>query len=178
MAVAVCSLIWNPGAPGTGPQRVAYDSDGYHLVRFPYDPVGESYDPWKMHDAGNGLDEPAGELSTFPDPRSGLIWPSHDGWGTLSAMVFWAADPVPHEYRARFVRDPLGESTGYNSTATCDTSKTGGGQYKNYMWQMFVRPGTPVGLKISARAAGDKRIATPLMFAELKLAIQTEVVIP
>ncbi|MGX1657548.1 hypothetical protein ACWIGH_21685, partial [Streptomyces albidoflavus] len=106
MGVAVCSLKWE--AARTGSQRIVYDSDGYHLVRFPYEESEESYDPWGMHDPGKA----------YPDPESGLIVPSHDGWGILSALVFWAPDSRPVEYRARFVRDPLGSSTGYDSTAT------------------------------------------------------------
>lgn len=113
MGVAVCSLKWE--AARTGSQRIVYDSDGYHLVRFPYEESEESYDPWGMHDPGKA----------YPDPESGLIVPSHDGWGTVSALVFWAPDSRPVEYRARFVRDPLGSSTGYDSTATTDSAPTG-----------------------------------------------------
>lgn len=172
MGLAICSLKWE--AARTGAQKIVYDSDGYHLVRFPYEDAEESYDPWGMHDAAQG----GGEPSVFPDARSGLIWPSHDGWGTLSALAFWEADGRPAEYRARFVRDPLGGSTGYDSTATTDSAPTGGGQYRTYTWQMFVKRGTPVGFKISARAPGDVRTATPLMLAEFKLAIQSEVAVP
>ncbi|WFB06453.1 hypothetical protein LRS74_04885 [Streptomyces sp. LX-29] len=169
MAVAVCSLVWSAERSGPGSQRIVYDSDGYHLVRFPYGAVDEAYDPWKMHDPANG----GGRPSTFPDARSGLIWPSHHGWGVLSAMVFWASDSRPREYRARFVRNPL--SADYDSTATTDHATTSGGQYRTYLWQMFVHPGTPVGLKVSARGTGDARIRAPLTFAEFKLAIHTDV---
>ncbi|MBO1331909.1 hypothetical protein [Streptomyces sp. VRA16 Mangrove soil] len=170
MAVAVSSLKFE--AARTGAQKITYDSDGYHLVRFPYEATEESYDPWKMHDPSGG-----GGSSTYPDARSGLIWPSHDGWGMLSALVFWEPDDRATEYRARFVRDPLGLSTGYDSTATTDTPATGGGQYRSYLWQMFVHPGTPVGLKVSARRGGTN-IAVPIQMAEFKLAIHTEVIRP
>ncbi|OON82328.1 hypothetical protein [Streptomyces tsukubensis] len=171
MGVAVCSLKWE--AVRSGAQRIIYDSDGYHLVRFPYGEAEESYDPWKMHDPAGGDPAPA-----FPDAHSGLITPSHDGWGVLSALVFWEADSRPRDYRARFVRDPLGESTGYDSTATTDMVPTSGGQYRSYTWAMFVKRTTPVGLKISARGAGGAGVAAPLMLAEFKLAIHTDVITP
>ncbi|MFI1964659.1 hypothetical protein ACH429_11155 [Streptomyces pathocidini] len=174
MPVAVCSLKWELAVPGTGQQRISYDSDGYHLVRFPYDRSGESTDPWRMHDPGRG-----GEgASAFPDPRSGLIWPSHDGWGVLSAMVIWEADTRPTEYRARFVRDPLGQATGYDSTGTTDSARTGGRQFRTYTWQFFVKKGTPVGLKVTTRGTGDQRLAVPITLAEFKLAIHTDVLLP
>ncbi|GGX49886.1 hypothetical protein [Streptomyces fructofermentans] len=172
MSLVVCSLKWDAAHSGT--QKIRYDKDGYHLVRFPYTAGGESYDPWRMHDPSHG----ASTVSAFPDARSGLVWPSHDGWAVLSAMVFWTSDARAIEYRARFVRDPLGSSTGYDSTATADSAITRGGQYRTYLWQMFVTRGTPVGLKVSARGARDTRISTPLTLAEFKLAIHTDVKTP
>ncbi|MGY0487520.1 hypothetical protein [Streptomyces sp. WG-D5] len=170
MAVAVCSLKYEPTR--SGPQSVVYDDDGYHLVRFPYESTEESYDPWKMHDPAGG-----GGTSKYPDARSGLIWPSHDGWATLSALLFWGADTRATEYRARFVRDPLGIGTGYDSTATTDISPTGGGQFRSYTWQMFVHPGTPVGFKVSARTSASP-LKVPITLAEFKMAIHTDVIRP
>jgi hypothetical protein len=172
MSVVVTSLKWD--AEVSGAQKVAYDKDGYHLVRFPYGSAEseESYDPWHMHDPANGGTAP----SAFPDRRSGLIWPSHSGWGVLSAMVFWAADLRAVEYRARFVRDPLGTGKKSNdSTATTDSMITRGGQYRTFMWQMFVKPTVPLGLKISARSLKDGLVATPITLAEFKLAIHVDV---
>ncbi|MEI5521537.1 hypothetical protein WB401_22565 [Streptomyces brasiliscabiei] len=170
MSVVICSLKWEKAHSGT--QRLTYDPDGYHLVRFPYEKTEEAYDPWNMHDPANG----GATASKFPDPRSGLIWPSHDGWGVLSAMVFWEADPKTLEYRARFVRDPLSlTEKRYDSTATTDSAPTRGGQYRTFMWQMFVHQGMPLGLKTSARGSGDTRRATTLTLAEFKLAIYTDV---
>jgi hypothetical protein len=169
MPLAVVSLIWD-AKKSSGAQRVKYDDDGYYLVRFPYGEQ-ESYDPWNMHASRRG-----GDTSKFPDAHSGLIHPSHDGWGIVSAMVHWEKDGDPHEYRARFVRDPLGD--GYDSTATTDAAATGGGQYKTYVWQFFVYRDVPLGLKISARGKDDKKIATPLMHAQFKLAIHTDVITP
>ncbi|QEV17250.1 hypothetical protein [Streptomyces alboniger] len=172
MSVAICSLKWD--AAQHGPQAIRYDSDGYHLVRFPYGAEAESYDPWRMHDPAKGGTAPA----QFPHDRSGLIWPSHDGWGVLSALVFWQPDSRPAEYRFRFVRDPLGLTTGYDSTATTDSAPTRGSQFRSYVWQMFVHPDTPVGLKVTARGVGDVRLATPLTHAQFKLAIHTGVMTP
>ncbi|CBG74265.1 MULTISPECIES: hypothetical protein [Streptomyces] len=173
MSVVVCSLKWEKAHAGR--QRITYDSDGYHLVRFPYERTGESYDPWKMHDPANG----GAAASAFPDPRSGLIWPSHDGWGVLSAMVFWDADPKAVEYRARFVRDPLNlTQERYDSTGTTDSVSTRGGQYRTFLWQMFVHQGMPLGLKVTARGPRDTRRATALILAEFKLAIHTDVAEP
>ena len=172
MSVAICSLKYE--AARSGAQKITYDEDGYHLVRFPYAESEESYDPWKMHDAARG----GSRAAKFPEARSGLIWPSHDGWGVLSAMVFWEADTRALEYRSRFVRDPLNLSTHYDSTATNDSALTRGGQFRTYLWQMFVHPETPVGLKISARGLGDAKIHTPLVLAEFKLAIHTDVLTP
>ncbi|MFC7306881.1 hypothetical protein ACFQVC_21950 [Streptomyces monticola] len=169
MSLVICSLLWD--AAQAGKQQIVYDRDGYHLVRFPYTESQESYDPWKMHDPAHG----GGRPSKYPDARSGLIWPSHDGWGVVSALVFWGADSDPREYRARFVRDPLGTGDGPDSTATTDSAPTGGGQYRQYNWQMFVHPGTPVGFKVSARGRGDTKIKTPLVHAQFKLAIHTDV---
>ncbi|MFF7393817.1 hypothetical protein ACFZAE_35930 [Streptomyces scabiei] len=170
MSVVICSLKWEKAHSGT--QRITYDSDGYHLVRFPYEATEESYDPWKMHAPENG----GGTASKFPDPRSGLIWPSHDGWGVLSAMVFWEADARTLEYRTRFVRDPLNlTKKKYDSTGTTDSVRTRGGQYRTCVWQMFVHRGMPLGLKISARGSGDTRRTTAITLAEFKLAIHTDV---
>ncbi|MEU6994350.1 hypothetical protein ABZ953_27310 [Streptomyces sp. NPDC046465] len=172
MSVVICSLLWD--AARHGRQSIKYDSDGYHLVRFPYGEGDESYDPWRMHDPGKGSTRP----SKYPDARSGLIWPSHDGWGLLSAMVFWEPAAKPIEYRSRYVRDPLDLTTGYDSTATTDSAPTRGGQYRTYLWQLFVHPDTPLGLKISVRGVGDVKLATPLIHAQFKLAIHTDVKTP
>ncbi|MFD9442175.1 hypothetical protein [Streptomyces sp. NPDC060001] len=172
MSIVVCSLKWDASVLKT--RKPTYDSDGYHLVRFPYGSSGESYDPWKMHDPFHG----GSVASKFPDARSGLIWPSHEGWGVVSALVFWEADERAEEYRARFVRDPLNLSTGYDSTATTDIAPTRGGQYRSYMWQMFVTPGVPLGFKVSARGSRDTKVATPMTLAEFKLAIHTDVKTP
>ncbi|SDJ93688.1 hypothetical protein [Streptomyces indicus] len=166
MGIVICSLKFD--AAQDGPQKISYGKDGYHLVRFGYGSEQESYDPWGMH-------TPV-QCGAFPDSGSGIIVPSHDGWGVLSALVQWEADDEAKEYRARFVRHPLTDA--YDSTATTDSAATGGGQYRSYMWQMFVHKGTPLGLKISARGTGDSKLAVPLKHAQFKLAIHTDVLTP
>lgn len=155
VTVHVCSLI------DTKRQVVPVSSTDYYLVRFPYGSK-EAYDGQAMHQAA----QPDGVTSSYPDARSALIWPSRDGWGMLSAMVFWEAASAS-EYRARFIRDPLGLSTGYDSTATTDYPATPGGQYRTYHWQMFVHVGTPVAFAV--RHNGSSPVGITL--AEFKLAI-------
>jgi hypothetical protein len=134
------------------------DDGGYHIVRFPT--VGESYDPWGMHDPA----QPDGSLVTNwkTDDRSGLIWPSVAGWGTLTALLYWEAGDYS-ELRDRFVRDPLGA---YDSTATEHRPPSPGIQCFHKSHEMFVRPDVPVAL-LAAVNAGSCR----LTLAEFKLAI-------
>ncbi|GAA1766276.1 hypothetical protein [Streptomonospora arabica] len=158
MAVRVCSLIRsiNQTIPADG---------SYHLVRFPFGSEGpESYDAWGMHDACQPDDYAVTDWDT--DDRSGLIWPSMDGWGDLTAMVYWAPGGY-NETRDRFVRDPLNLSTGYDSTATEDEAPTPGGQYKHKCHGIFVHPGTPVGFMV--RVAGSQPV--DITHAQFKLAI-------
>lgn len=136
------------------------------MVRFPYGGADESWDPHNMHPAA----QPDGAKSSFPDQRSGLIWPSCSGWGTLTAMVFWAAGDAT-EYRAQFVRDPLSLTTGANSTATTDDVPTPGGQYRHYTHEMFVHANTPVAFVV--RHSSPRPMTITL--AEFKLAIEDNV---
>ncbi|PRY00715.1 hypothetical protein [Allonocardiopsis opalescens] len=156
MAVHVCSLILNE------PQSVPGDGE-YHIVRFPFG-GGESYDAHGMHQAA----QPDGHriADWRADDRAGLIWPAVGGWGSLTAMAYWA-DGSYTEVRDRFVRDPLGLSTGYDSTATEDRAASPGGQYAHKSHEMFVRPGTPIGFLVRHNAAG----ALDLTHAQFKLAI-------
>src|ERR1044072_8858907 len=119
-----------------------------------------------MHPAA----QPVGGASTYPDARSGLIWPITAGWGSLTAMVFWAAGSST-EYRAQFVRDPLNLTTGADSTATVDDSPTPGGQYRHYAHEIFVFPHTPLRLMVKHSGSSPRNIT----LAELKLAIQDDV---
>jgi hypothetical protein len=137
----------------------------YHLIRFPYVGTEESYDPHNMHHPS----QPDGVTSAWPDARSGLIWPAASGWGWLTGMVFWEAGSSG-EYRARFARDPLNLTTGADTTATTDEAPTPGGQYRHYCHEMFVHPGTPIGLMVRHAASGGLDVT----LAEFKLAISTD----
>lgn len=160
MPVEVCSLVVNE------PQSIPADG-AYHIVKFPFG-TGESYDDAGMHQ----MARPDGyTISDWRrDDRSGLIWPTFDGWGELHALMYWDAGDYG-ETRDRFVRDPLNlpGSTGYNSTCTEDHPPTPGGQYRAKHWGIFVHPGTPLGLLVKH----DASKAVNLAFAEFKLVIHT-----
>jgi hypothetical protein len=114
--------------------------------------------------------QPDGGQSSYPDERSGLIWPAVSGWGWLTAMIFWEPGNAS-EYRCRFVRDPLDLAGGYDSTATTDDDPTPGGQYRHYCHEMFVHPGTPIGLMVRHSASASLNVT----LAEFKLAIESDV---
>lgn len=158
MPVQVCSLKVDTS------QLIPADGK-YHIVRFPFG-VAESYDEHCMHQ----MAQPDGyRISDWRrDDRSGLIWPAVDGWGSLTAMVYWEAGDYT-ETRDRFVRDPLGLSTGPDSTATEDHRPTPGGQYLHKSHEMFVHPNVPLALMVRHNA--PRAVAVTL--AELKLAIHT-----
>ncbi|MEV0441798.1 hypothetical protein AB0I84_35150 [Streptomyces spectabilis] len=143
------------------PQAIPGDG-GYHVIRFPY--ADEPDDPWGMHPA----EQPDGARVTTwtSDDRSGLIWPTTDGWGTLTALLFW--EPAGYrELRDRFVRDPLNLATGYDSTATEHRPPSPGMQCFHKTHDMRVRVGTPIALL----AAHDHDRAVRITLAEFKLAI-------
>lgn len=157
MTVHVCSLILNE------PQTIANDG-GYHIVRFPFG-SGESYDAHGMHQ----MSTPGYQITDWRmDDRSGLIWPAVEGWGSLTAMVYWEAGGYS-EVRDRFVRDPLNLSTGYDSTATEDHAPTPGGQYRHKSHELFVHPETPLGFLVRHTSSSPVRIT----HAQFKLAIHT-----
>ena len=155
MTVRVCSLLLST------PQLIP--PGGYHLVRFPFG-AAESYDAHGMHQVAKPDGHTVGDWRT--DDRAGLIWPSADGWGALTAMIQWEAGGYT-ELRDRFVRDPLGLSTGADSTATDHRPPSPGMQCFTKHHEIFVHPGTPVGLMVSHNARASAR----LVFAEFKLAI-------
>ncbi|MFD5697433.1 hypothetical protein [Streptomyces lasiicapitis] len=155
MTVYVCSLkvdvpqIIKPGA--------------YVTVRFPFGDL-ESLDAHRMHQ----VVQPDGHTvrSWRDDDRAGLIWPAVDGWGVLTAMAQWEAGGY-RELGARFVRDPLGLSTGWDSTATDERPPSPGRQRSTYQHQMVVRPETPIALQVCHDDGALRR----LLLAEFKLAI-------
>lgn len=156
MSVHVCSLITDE------PQTIPAGSD-YHIVNFPFG-GGESYDEHGMHQ----MLQPDGyEITDWrADERSGLIWPSVDGWGVLTANLHWGAAAYS-ELRDRFVRDPLNLATGPDSTATDHRPPSPGMQCFTKQHQMFVHPGTPIALLAGHNGSSGRR----LVFAEFKLAI-------
>ncbi|HEY9370448.1 hypothetical protein [Streptomyces sp.] len=154
MTVRVCSLKTDT------PQVIPADGK-YHVVRFPF---VESYDAHHMHDPA----QPDGRQvkGWQRDDRAGLIWPAADGWGSLSAMIYWE-DGGYTELRDRFVRDPLGLSTGADSTATEHRPRSPGQQFFHKSHELFVHPGTPIALLVAHNDSRARRIT----LAELKLAI-------
>ncbi|WP_327671812.1 MULTISPECIES: hypothetical protein [unclassified Streptomyces] len=157
MSPYVCSLkVDRPQAmPGGGV---------YNLVRFPYEAGEESYDPHGMHEPADPLGYAVQDWSR--DDRSGLIWPAVDGWATLTALIYWEAGDYT-ELRDRFVRDPLGLAGGSDSTATEHRPPSPGAQFFHKTHEMFVHPGTLVGLLAAHNAPKNVRIT----LAEFKLAI-------
>ncbi|MEU0838951.1 hypothetical protein ABZ370_05695 [Streptomyces sp. NPDC005962] len=155
MAVRICSLIV------TEPQVIP--PGGYRVVRFPFG-TAESYDALGMHQ----VVQPDGYTirNWRTDNRAGLIWPSADGWGSLTAMIQWEAGGYS-ELRDRFVRDPLGLSTGADSTATDHRPRSPGVQCFTKHHEIFVHPGTPLALMVSHNSSASTR----LVLAEFKLAI-------
>lgn len=142
------------------PQTIPVSS-GYTLLRFPYGSTGESSDADGMHNPA----QPDGVTSAYPDPRSGLIWPAHDAWADLYAMVQWEEDSYT-EVRDQFTRDPLGLAGTPDSTCTEDHPPTPGGQYIAKSWAIFVHPGTPIGLMVRHNAPTSVKVT----LAEFKLA--------
>lgn len=144
------------------PQTIPNDGS-YHVVRFPY--TDPPYDAWSMHQPV----QPDGRAVTSwaRDDRSGLIWPTVAGWGTLTSLIQWEAGDYL-ELRDRYVRDPLGVTeTGYDSTATEHRPPSPGIQCWHKTHQLFVRPDVPLALLVAHDASTAKR----LILAELKLAI-------
>jgi hypothetical protein len=137
----------------------------FHIVRFPFGRA-ESYDEHRMHQTA----QPDGHQVTdwTRDDRAGLIWPAAEGWGVLSAMVQWEPGGYS-QLDDRFVRDPLGLSTGWDATATDERTPSRGGQRFTKVWQMFVNPETPIALQVQHNDDRPRR----LLLAEFKLAIHT-----
>jgi hypothetical protein len=153
MAVRVCSLILSET------QEVP-PGDLYHVVRFPFG--AENSDTHHMHDA----EQPDGVSTTFSHDRAGLIWPSADGWGELTALMYWGPGRYS-EVRSRFVRDPLDLAGGADSTCTEDSAATPGAQFRAKSYAIFVHVGTPLALMVRHNG----QLPVPLTHAQFKLAI-------
>jgi hypothetical protein len=148
----VCSL--KVATPQTIPAGASYT-----VVRFPFE-SGENFDPLDMHP----VLQPDGVTVTYADGRAGLIWPAHDAWARLDAMLQWEDGPYT-EVRDRFVRDPLELAGPEDSTCTEDHPATPGGQYLAKSWAMFVHPGVPLAVAVRHNASRGVR----LLLAEFKL---------
>jgi hypothetical protein len=156
VAIRVCSLKFDAERDG-GPQSVPADS--YYVVRFPYG-TAESYDTENMH-----AQTRSGRTHSFPgDSASGLIWPAHQAWGRLYAMIQWdtAAGDAASEFRDQFVRDPLGSA---DTTCTEHRPPSPGMQCFAKAWGIFVAPDVPLGLRVAHNA--DRKL--DLVLAEFKL---------
>ncbi|GAB3482224.1 hypothetical protein [Nocardiopsis coralliicola] len=158
MSLRICSLIVDAN------QSVPADGE-YHTLRFPYGDA-ESSDLWNMHAAA----QPDGAESAYPDERSALIWPSAEGWGTVTAMIHWS-DGSYREVRSQLVRDPLGLAGGPDTTCTEDHAATPGGQYTAKHHALFVHPDVPLALQVRH----DGSSAATVEHAQFKLAIETDV---
>src|SRR5690606_20383287 len=155
--VQVCSL------KRATPQSIPANSP-YTVVRVPFGSA-ESSDRFTMHQ----VNQPDGYVVTSwdTDDRSGLIWPSTAGWGTLYAMIQWEAGSYD-ELRDQFVRDPLGLTPSPNdTTATEHRPPSPGMQCWTKQWGIFVDPAVPLAL----RATHDAGVARDIVLAEFKLVI-------
>ncbi|CAL9538971.1 hypothetical protein [Streptomyces sp. enrichment culture] len=136
----------------------------YQVVRFPFG-AAESTDRWEMHQTV----QPDGYVVTdwSADDRSGLIWPSRPGWGTLHAMIQWEAGTAT-EYRDQYVRDPLGLTPNPNdTTATEHRPPSPGANYFVKTHAIFVSPDVPIALRVTH----NNPTPLQLTLAEFKLAI-------
>ncbi|GIH91925.1 hypothetical protein ACFFMN_34040 [Planobispora siamensis] len=143
-------------------QTIPVTGGDYYVVRFPYGT--ESYDAHGMH---NPL-QPDGVTTAYPDPRSGLIWPAHDAWAEVYALLYWE-DGDYTELRDRIVRDPLGLFGEPDSTCTEDRAITPGGQFIAKSWGMFVHPKVPLAVAVRHNSPRPVRLA----LAEFKIAYRT-----
>ncbi|MFF5339592.1 hypothetical protein ACFY4H_02610 [Streptomyces althioticus] len=156
--VQVCSLKRDT------PQTIPAANSPYTVIRFPFGSA-ESSDAFAMHQ----VNQPDGYVITSwdTDPRSGLIWPSVAGWGTLHAMIQWEAGNYD-ELRDQFVRDPLGLTPDPNdTTATEHRPPSPGMQCWTKSWGIFVNPSVP----LAVRATHDDSVARKIVLAEFKLVI-------
>lgn len=155
--VQVCSLKRDT------PQLVPPNT--YTIVRFPFGSA-EPSDRFGMHQ----MQQPDGYTITSwdTDDRSGLIWPSRSGWGTLHAMIQWEAANAT-EYRDQYIRDPLslGSPTPADTTATDHRPPSVGMQCFTKSHGIFVNETTPLALRVWHNSSGPIN----LVLGEFKLVI-------
>jgi hypothetical protein len=157
MAQHVCSLKFDADRDG-GPLSVD-PGDDYHLLPFPYGSK-ESYDSDNMH-----AETRDGKTHPFPsDVASALIYPAHESWGRLYAMIQWevASGNEATELRDQFARDPLGK---IDTTCTEHRRATPGMQCFAKAWAIFVSPSVPLALRVAHNASESLDV----VLAEFKL---------
>ncbi|WP_435244961.1 hypothetical protein [Streptomyces tendae] len=152
MTVYVCSLSASPDQliqPGT-----------YTLLTFPFEE--DQLDYQLMHQPA----QPDGFAATSCDPRSGLIWPSCEGWGSLTAEFSWEPGGYS-EIRDQFVRDPLGLAGEPNATALVHRPLSPGWQIIGKHHEIMVHPGVPLGVQVWHNDTVPRKVT----YAQFKLAI-------
>lgn len=153
MTVYVCSLSATPD------QVIQPNVDT--LLTFPFDQ--DQIDKWGMHEPS----QPDGVVATSSDPRTGLIWPSCEGWGHLTAEFQWEAGGYT-ELRDQFMRDPLGFTADpMNDTARDDRVPSGGYQFFTKHHEIGVHPGVPLGVTVRH----NDKVARKILYAQFKLCI-------
>lgn len=158
MATMFCSLIRHP-------DQVIYPGS-YTIVKFPFG----SSESWDVHGMHNAIQPDGYEVTDWDnDERSGLIWPSVRGLGTLHATMQWDSANYT-EVRHQFVRDPLNLSTGPDTTATEHFEPSIGMQCFTKSWQIIVNPETPLAYRVYHNASGPINLS----LAQFKLSINTD----
>ncbi|MFF7966771.1 hypothetical protein ACFZC3_15565 [Streptomyces sp. NPDC007903] len=131
------------------------------LLLFPFEE--DQLDQWSMHDP----QQPDGSTVTSSSQRAGLIWPSCEGWGHLTAEFEWEPGGYT-EIRDFFMRDPLSLTADpMNDTARDDRVPGGGNQWFTKHHEISVHPGTPIGVMVRHNDKVPRRV----LYAQFKLAI-------
>lgn len=158
MSTYFCSLGFKPQAG----QEQVIPTGKYTLLRFPFG-AQENVDPWDMHPRR----QPGGAVIQYPDPRTGLIWPTKAGLGCLELNVIWM-DADYTELRDVFVRDPLGTP---DETAYDHRARTPGEQCFTKTHWLVVRPDVPLGVMVGHNGSGDAKVR----MAQFKLTILDDI---
>lgn len=122
----------------------------------------ESYDEWGMHQPN----QPDGGTSTFPDERSGLIWPNVRGWALVEGMVDLDQGNYS-ELWFQLCRDPLSLTTGKDETRKERRPVHSGPQYFAFQHWLRLSPGTPIAIQLKHNATAPVKV----LYAQFKVAI-------
>lgn len=156
----ICGLLTNE------PQLIPNDN-AWHIVRFPFEKSAdaEQSDEWFMHEANRRRGYVKFRVVDWQnDDRSGLIFPAIQGYGRMNSMVHWDSAITS---RSQFARDPLGYTTGLDTTRTIDHS----GKFTGNNWEIMVRPRQPLALRVKNTSPAPATI----VHAQFKLIIDTEI---